>query len=234
VNELQVFDYTGKQVRTVMINDEPWFVLKDVCDVLDLSDTNKVAERLDADDLTRIEIVSGGQNRNMYAVNEYGVFDAVLQSRKPEAKAFKRWLTHEVLPSIKKHGIYATPATIDNFLADPDFAIRTFTVLKEERIKRELAEKQNAELFEDKETLEAALNISLKYRTVMQYNQENNCGWNMKTCQKIGKGLTAYCRGNGIDIKKCETNDERFKNVNSYPLSAWQGYLTRSFEVAVG
>ena len=109
MNELQVFTYDQKAIRTVEKEDGLWWVLKHFCDVLSLSDTNKPAERLDPDDLTRIKLVSGGQEREMYIVNEAGLYNVILRSDKPEAKRFKRWVTHEVLPSIRKHGAYVAP-----------------------------------------------------------------------------------------------------------------------------
>ena len=113
MNDLQIFSYEGKEIRTVQVNGETFWVLKDACDVLELADTNKVAERLDNDDLTRIKIVSGGQAREMYAVNESGLYDVILRSDKPEAKKFKRWVTHDVLPSIRKTGTYISESALD-------------------------------------------------------------------------------------------------------------------------
>ncbi len=107
MNELKVFENPqfGK-VRVKEIKGEPWFVAVDVCKALDLEDTGRATSRLDDDELTRIKIVSGGQGREVIAVNEPGLYSLVLGSRKPEAKAFKRWITHEVLPSIRKTGGY--------------------------------------------------------------------------------------------------------------------------------
>ncbi len=107
MNELKVFENSefGK-VRTVMMDNEPWFVAADVCRALEINDAGKAASRLDSDELTRIKIVSGGQNREMIFVNEPGLYALVLGSRKPEAKAFRRWITHEVLPAIRKTGGY--------------------------------------------------------------------------------------------------------------------------------
>jgi len=133
MNELRIFNYNSAEVRTVLKDGEPWFVLKDVCGVLELSDTNRVAERLDDDELTRIKLVSGGQTREMYAVNEPGLYKVILRSDKPEAKAFQRWVTHEVLPSIRKHGAYLTPEKIEEVLLNPDTIIRLATSLKAER-----------------------------------------------------------------------------------------------------
>jgi len=87
------------------------------------------------------------------------------------------------------------------------------------------AERRIFGLIEEKESLEIALNESLKYYTVMKYNQTFKCGWDMAECQQIGKALSAYCRARSIRIEKCQTNDERFKSVNSYPLTAWEDFL---------
>lgn len=106
MNELRIFNYNENAVRTTEIDGEPWFVLKDVCEVLGLSDTNRTAERLDADELTRIKLVSGGQAREMIAINESGLYNVILRSDKPEAKPFRKWVTSEVLPSIRKSGGY--------------------------------------------------------------------------------------------------------------------------------
>lgn len=136
-NKLQVFSYEGNELRTVRRGDEILWVLKDVCTVLGLSDTNKVAERLDGDGLTRIKFVSGGQAREMYAVNESGLYNVILRSDKPEAKKFKHWVTHEVLPSIRRHGAYITPAKLEEIMNDPDAWIKVLTALKEERVAKE-------------------------------------------------------------------------------------------------
>mgnify|MGYP001339180194 CR=1 FL=1 len=106
MNNIQIFKYENNDVRTVEMNGEPWFVLKDVCEVLGLTDTGRTAERLDADELTRTTLVSGGQNREMYIINESGLYNVILRSDKPEAKPFRKWVTSEVLPSIRKHGGY--------------------------------------------------------------------------------------------------------------------------------
>ena len=87
------------------------------------------------------------------------------------------------------------------------------------------AERRIFGLTEEKETLEIALNQSIQYYTVAKYNGTFNMGWSMPQCQYIGKQLSAYCRARAIDIRRCETNDERFGAVNSYPISAWEAFL---------
>lgn len=108
MNELMIFENEQfGNIRAIEKEGQPWFVAADVCRALELDDTGRATARLDEDELTRIKIVSGGQKREVIAVNEPGLYSLILGSRKPEAKAFKRWITHEVLPSIRKHGNYS-------------------------------------------------------------------------------------------------------------------------------
>ena len=111
MNGLQVFNYNSSEVRTVMRDGEPWFCLVDVCRVLDLSSPHKVAERLDRDELTGIKVRSGGQTREMTFINESGLYSVILRSDKPEAKPFRKWVTSDVLPTIRKTGGYGVDGT---------------------------------------------------------------------------------------------------------------------------
>lgn len=142
----EVLSFSNEQfgtVRIVKLNGEPWFVASDVCKALSIINTAQATNRLDADERYMFNI---GRQGNTNLVNEPGLYSLVLSSRKPEARQFKRWITHEVIPSIRKHGVYATPDTVERLLNDPDFAIKTFTALKEERAARQLAEQKQAEL----------------------------------------------------------------------------------------
>ena len=110
-NALQVFNYKEKQVRTTIIDGEPWFVAKDVCDVLEIQNSNDtVAKELDADEKGIEKIYTPGGTQNMTIINEPGLYALVLRSNKPEAKSFSRWVRHEVLPSIRKTGTYSVKA----------------------------------------------------------------------------------------------------------------------------
>jgi len=138
MNELQkIFQYEGKQVRTVFIDGAIWFVAKDICEILEHSNPTKaVADLVDSDDLTSGEVIdSMGRTQTVNLVNEAGLYSLVLGSRKSEAKAFKRWITHEVLPSINKHGAYLTPATLESMIASPEFGIKLLSALKDEQEK---------------------------------------------------------------------------------------------------
>lgn len=136
MNQLtKIFD--GKQLRIIEQNNELWFVAKDVCDILELSNPTKAVSRLDDDERSNFKL---GRQGNTNVVNEFGLYNLVLGSRKLEAKQFKRWITHEVIPSIRKHGAYMTPETIEQALLNPDTIIKLATNLKEEQNKRIQAE----------------------------------------------------------------------------------------------
>lgn len=141
MNELQkVFNYGSQEIKTIIKNDEAWFVAKDVCDILEHSQVSKAVDRLDDDEKLLGTLFLSGQNRQTWLVNESGLYELILTSRKPEAKQFKRWIKHEVLPSIRKHGAYMTNETLEKALTSPDFLIRLATELKEEQQKRLEAE----------------------------------------------------------------------------------------------
>lgn len=106
MNELQVFTYSGNEVRTVQRNGEPWFVLKDVCAILGISKYRDAADRLDPDEREPVRVDTLGGKQEMLCINESGLYNVILRSDKPEAKPFRKWVTSEVLPSIRKTGGY--------------------------------------------------------------------------------------------------------------------------------
>lgn len=109
MTELSVFDYAGQTVRTVTIDSEPWFVATDVCRILDISNARMAVARLDEDGVSSADVIdSMGRTQRASVVNEPGLYELVFLSRKPEAKAFKRWITHDVLPTIRKTGRYGS------------------------------------------------------------------------------------------------------------------------------
>lgn len=143
MNELQVFESAQfGQVRTVQKDGEPWFVAADVCRALEVGNSRQAITRLDEDEKGVISTDTLGGRQEMSIVNEPGLYSLVLGSRKPEAKSFKRWITHEVIPSIRRHGAYATDSTIDRIIDDPDFGIRLLGQLKQEREARRALEAQ--------------------------------------------------------------------------------------------
>ena len=139
MHEIKIFENPrfGK-IRTIEIEGEPWFVGKDVAVALGYKEPTKAArEKVDEDDkgVSKIDTPSGEQE--MLIINESGLYSLVLSSKLPTAKAFKRWITSEVIPSIRKHGAYMTPDKLEDILLNPDTLITLATELKKERAARE-------------------------------------------------------------------------------------------------
>lgn len=136
-NEIQQFDFKGAVLRTLTDeNGEPWFVLKDCMSILDLGNPTETVKMFDDDEFSTTEVIDSiGRRQQAYIISEPGLYRLVMRSRKPEAKEFQRWVTHEVLPSIRKHGAYMTQQTLDKALTSPDFLIQLATKLKEEQEK---------------------------------------------------------------------------------------------------
>ena len=162
-NSLQLFADKGFKLRVIMRLGNPWFVAPDACGCLALSNVSKALADLDDDDklrLTRDEIDTltssegikcsvDSRVQSLNLVSESGLYDLIMQSRKPEAKAFKRWVTHEVLPSIRKTGGYGI-RTVDDMINDPDTAIRLLTQLKIMRLQNKQLEMERDEAIRTK------------------------------------------------------------------------------------
>ncbi|PGT35639.1 phage antirepressor Ant [Bacillus anthracis] len=143
MNQLQVFNNEEfGQVRTVVQGEDVWFVAKDVCDVLGINKQRDAYSRLDEDERGSVLVDTLGGQQNMNAINESGLYSLILRSRKPQAKSFKKWVTSEVIPSIRKHGAYMTDQVLEQAVTNPDFAIGLLTKLKEEKEKLAAAQQQ--------------------------------------------------------------------------------------------
>lgn len=142
----QLFNFKGQQVRTVTINEEPYFVGRDIADILGYKKPeNAIANHVDDEDKTTTLIQGTGSNykSKTVVINESGLYSLILGSKLPQAKDFKHWVTSEVLPTIRKHGAYMTPQTIEKALLNPDTIINLATQLKEEREQRKRLEGEN-------------------------------------------------------------------------------------------
>ena len=146
-NGIQLFhsDQFG-DVRALSVDGEPWFVATDVAKALGYGHTPHMTRRLDEDEKGVRLVDTPGGKQQLSVISEAGLYNAILGSKVPGAKEFKRWVTHEVIPSIRRHGAYATPVTIDRIIADPQFGIRLLTELKEERDRSAALEAENHEL----------------------------------------------------------------------------------------
>ena len=158
MNELMIFNNPEfGEIRTVEVNGEPWFVGKDVATALGYGEgkslANAVANHVDEEDKGVTELMTPGGNQKMVIINESGLYSLVLSSKLPGAKRFKRWITSEVIPSIRKHGAYLTPETLEAAILNPDTMIRLCTALKEEQDKRKALEAANATLAVDNQIM---------------------------------------------------------------------------------
>lgn len=155
-NKIEVFkNEQFGNVRVIERDGEPWFVAADVCKILNHSNPSMAVKGLDEDERMTLNFTEVGADERMtlnfadphqagtrggaqyiVVVNEPGLYQLILRSNKPEAKAFKRWITHEVIPTIRKHGMYATPTTIEQMISDPANAIKVFSALKQEQERR--------------------------------------------------------------------------------------------------
>lgn len=184
-NAIQVFnneDYGT--IRALKVDGEPWFVAKDICDALGIR-TNTVRAILDEDEVmdvndNTIDIGPDHGGKAPLIVSEAGLYSLVLRSRKPEAKAFKRWVTHDVLPSISSHGMYATPQTVERMLNDPDTMIMTLQALKAERARADALMEDNARLlpkataYDIAIEAEGTMSITEAARQLSQYDRTIN------------------------------------------------------------
>lgn len=129
------FRFQENELNVIQFNDDPWFIAKEVCDVLNLSDTSMATRSLDEDEKLIQTLFVSGQNRQVTLINESGLYSLILRSKKAEAKQFKKWVTSEVLPSIRKNGAYLTTSKAEEILANPDIIIGLATQVKESRAK---------------------------------------------------------------------------------------------------
>ena len=212
MKELKIFDNEEfGQVRTSIIDDEPYFSLNDVCWILDIANPRNVKARLNGDGVHSMDGVDSiGRRTDVTMINEPNLYKLVFQSRKPEAERFADWVTSEVLPAIRKHGAYMTDGVIERTLSDPDYLIMLATNLKEEKAKRALAEAQNERnkpkvLFAD--AVSASNKSCLVGELAKMISQEAiRTG---KAQKKIGQNnLFAWLRNNGYLCKSGERKNQ--------------------------
>ncbi|MFT1796801.1 phage antirepressor [Staphylococcus aureus] len=144
---LQTFNFEELPVRTLTVNEEPYFVRKDVADILGYKNGSRdINAHVDAEDKLTYQISTAGQRRNQTIINESGLYSLIFSSKLESAKRFKRWVTSDVLPAIRKHGIYATDNVIEQTLKDPDYIITVLTEYKKEKEQNLLLQQEIGEL----------------------------------------------------------------------------------------
>lgn len=197
-NEISVFSYDKNKVRTIIRDGELWFVLKDVCDILGISNPTVVSNRLEDDEVTKFNL--GGLSGESNIINESGLYSVILLSRKPEARKFKKWVTSEVLPSIRKTGAY---------IQTPQTYIQALEALIE-------SEREKERLSYEKEKLQIELDESKKYYTIKRVAKINRINWkniNWKRLKNVSYAIE-------LEIKK--VFDANFESVNAYHIDVWR------------
>ena len=192
-NELQEFvNEKFGIIRSVVIDGDPYFVGKDVASALGyLKPQNALAKHVDEDDSLKWGIIdSKGRSQDTIVINESGLYSLIFGSKLDSAKDFKHWVTSEVLPSIRKHGMYATENTIETMLNNPDTMIRVLTELKEEREQRILLEKENAALLPDAEMARDIIKYSGLYTLKEVADLVESGRTELCTLLRIGKVLS--------------------------------------------
>ena len=209
-------------IRTILIDDEPWFVGKDVASALGYkapADALKV--HVEADDkLTRC-FTDSGQRRQMYVINESGMYSLIISSKLPSAKKFKHWVTSEVLPSIRKHGAYMTPATLEKALLSPDFLIQLAEKLKEEQEKNiRLAAKNAALIKETNEWDDRWIIHALLRKYAFQ-----KCGGNYSAAYNVFYRRMNYKLHINLKLRLAKSKDNRKTSMDMIADREWKSAL---------
>lgn len=256
MNQIQAFNFNSNEIRVVKDeHGEPWFVAKDICDVLEIGNTSQAVSYLDEDERCLITNEAFRANGETSIVNESGLYSLILRSRKPEAKKFKKWITSEVLPSIRKHGAYMTSATIDEIADNPDLLIQLATKLKHEREQSALlkhqrdealrtkswigtrreatamatasAEKRRAEILaQEKEALAEQVGDSTNYKSVKSLHWLLDFFADSKGMwSAVGKKLKTISDEMGYDVRQIEHSDYGY--VNAYHRNVIERFKAR-------
>lgn len=211
---IEPFNFNNHPVRVVMLGDEPWFVAADVCAVLGIRNVPDAMTRLDEADIAQTDVRSGGQNRRMYAINEPGLYELVIRSDKPDARAFRRWITAEVLPAIRKTGAYVTPAL------DPLDALQVMIDrMREQRDHLAQHDRAILELGARTERLEAG------YERLAATGFANLRGLrhDVSYLNRLGRAAANIARRDGVPIEKAHSTI--FGTVNAWPVEVWDEAL---------
>jgi prophage antirepressor-like protein len=200
------FHYKSNTIRVIQDDDgKPSWIAKDVCKILGLNDVGKAVEKLDADEKLTRKLFVSGQNRPIWLVNEAGLYTLIIRSNKPEAKKFKRWITHEVLPSIRKTGQYEVGE-----MSEIDLIIKSAHALK----KIELKQIEHDERLQNLEAKSHQNSGHTGYWTITAWCKLTNLTLTLDEAMKRGRAAARISKTWGVDIGK--VRDERFGEVNSY------------------
>ena len=213
---LMPFAFEGKSVRVIERDGEPWFVAADVCAVLDISKHRDALSRLDDDERGSVLVDTLGGAQEMGAINESGLYSLIMTSRKATAKRFKKWVTAEVLPSIRKTGSYRS--STGDALLDSIEAVRDLRIAQLETEKRQAIVERRLDV------LEAENRLNPDFLTIVGWMNLHGKKIDNRTANQIGRVLSSYCKSNGYTVAK--THHQMFGAVNTYPVEAMEAFFS--------
>ncbi|WP_214545911.1 phage antirepressor, partial [Staphylococcus pseudintermedius] len=224
MQELQTFNFEELPVRTLTVDDEPYFVGKDVSDILGYSNSRKaLSDHVDEEDKLTSQIVTAGQRRNQTLINESGLYSLIFSSKLDSAKRFKRWVTSEVLPAIRKHGIYATDSVIEQTIQNPDYIIHVLTEFKKEREGRLVAEQQVKEL-KPKATY---YDLVLQNKSLLSVSKiAKDYGMSARALNKLLHELGVQYKQGDIWLLYAKHQDKGYTQTSTYALDEKHSKVT--------
>ncbi|EIE3775271.1 phage antirepressor [Staphylococcus pseudintermedius] len=224
MQELQTFNFEELPVRTLTVDDEPYFVGKDVSDILGYSNSRKaLSDHVDEEDKLTSQIVTAGQRRNQTLINESGLYSLIFSSKLDSAKRFKRWVTSEVLPAIRKHGIYATDSVIEQTIQNPDYIIHVLTEFKKEREGRLVAEQQVKEL-KPKATY---YDLVLQNKSLLSVSKiAKDYGMSARALNKLLHELGVQYKQGDIWLLYAKHQDKGYTQTSTYALDEEHSKVT--------
>ena len=212
---LAVFNYNQSEVRTITINNEPWFVAQDVCNILELENVSKALSRLDDDEKTELDresILTLSDDPNtvrLSAISESGLYSLVLSSRKPEAKPFKRWIAHDVIPSIRKTGKYEIDQKPKTAL---ELAKEQVKLLEQLELQQQIIDNQEKDLLRQSEVIDELFD----YSSIIRIAKFNNVP------ETIFKWQTLKAASQKMNLEVKTAPCPRYVTKNLYSHDAWR------------
>lgn len=211
MSEITPFNFNGHAVRVIIIDGEPWWVAADVCEALEISNVGNVLARLDGDDIRRADVVDsvGRRNPNTNVINESGLYELIIRSDRPAAKEFRRWITAEVLPSIRKTGSYSVGPQDDLSLLEG-----MIVAIRADRV-RLAAVEQRVEVLEENHDRVAAIG----------YASLRGIRSDVAYLNKLGRQASTIARRDAVPVSRVHSTV--WGEVNAWPLEIWDEALAR-------
>lgn len=224
MQDLQTFNFEDLPVRTLTVDEEPYFVGKDVANILGYKNGSRdINAHVDAEDKLTYQISTSGQKRNQTIINESGLYSLIFSSKLESAKRFKRWVTSEVLPAIRKHGLYATDNVIEQTIQNPDYIIHVLTEFKKEREGRLVAEQQVNEL-KPKATY---YDLVLQNKSLLSVSKiAKDYGMSARSLNKLLHSLGVQYKQGDIWLLYAKYQDKGYTHTSTYALDEEHSKVT--------